>query len=88
MSNNLQEINNLAQLLAQKPQLTIPIGHNCFERIDQQTIKQLCVECGGKGFYLLMQGFPNPLNTNRQGEIVACECENGFKYSKMIKEHG
>jgi len=88
MSNKLQEINNLKESLAQNPQHTIQIGHNCYERIDKETIKQLCVECGGKGFYLLMQGFPNPLNQTRQGDLVPCECEDGFKYSKMIEEYG
>jgi len=42
----------------------------------------LCVRCGGKGFYLLLQGFPT--DKNPKGEIVACnECEKGFKYSDM-----
>ena len=42
----------------------------------------LCVRCGGKGFYLLMQGFPG--DKNPKGEIVACdECEKGFKYSQL-----
>jgi len=66
----------------------IQIGHNNFERIDKETIKMLCANCGGKGFYLLMQGFPNPLNTGRQGDLVACDCEQGFIYSKMIEDHG
>ncbi len=48
----------------------------------------LCVRCGGKGFYLLMYGFPS--NNNGKGEIVACdECEKGFKYSMLgIDDHG
>ena len=48
----------------------------------------LCVSCGGKGFYLLLHGFPG--DHNAPGEIVACnECEKGFKYSKLgIDEHG
>jgi len=50
----------------------------------------LCVECGGKGYYLLMIGFPDKTDPNKKGEIVACEyCEKGFKYSKMLKDsHG
>jgi len=48
----------------------------------------LCVSCGGKGFYLLMQGFPG--DNNASGEIVACdECEKGFKYSQLSDDkHG
>ena len=60
--------------------------------MDQTTIKQLCVNCGGKGFYLLMQGFPdpkNPRNIKGKGEIIPCDCEDGFKYSKRLdEEHG
>jgi len=48
----------------------------------------LCVRCGGKGFYLLMQGFPT--DKNAKGEFVFCEdCEKGFKYCQTIdKQHG
>jgi len=63
------------------PQRTILIGHNCFEKVDKDTIKQLCVSCGGKGFYLLVQV------GNTVGEITPCDCEDGFKYSKMIEEY-
>jgi len=55
--------------------------------VDKDTIKQLCVICGGKGFYLLMQGFPNAKIRPKQGEIIPCDCEDGFKYSKMIKDY-
>jgi len=55
-------------------------GHNFSEKIDSQTSKILCLECGGKGFYLLVQA------ANRIGEFVNCEyCENGFKYIKRGK---
>lgn len=64
------------------PKHIIQIGHNNYERIDKQIIKMLCVRCAGKGFYLLLQGFPT--DKNPKGEIVACdECEKGFKYSEM-----
>jgi len=54
--------------------------------VDKDTIKQLCVSCGGKGFFLLMQGFPNASNQSKKGEIMFCDqCEDGFKYSRMIK---
>jgi len=47
------------------------------------------VTCGGKGFYLEMIGFPDKTDPNRKGELVSCDCEQGFKYSKLIKEkHG
>ena len=84
MSNKLQEIKNLKELLIQHPQRTIQIGHSCFEQVDKDTIKQLCVRCGGKGFYLLVTV------GNHKGELVFCgECEDGFKYSKALKEdHG
>lgn len=90
MSNNLQEVNNLKQLLGQLQQSRIiQTGHNYYEKIDKETVKRLCVTCGGKGFYLLMQGFPdtkNPRNITGRGEVVFCEeCEDGFKYSKMVK---
>jgi len=55
--------------------------------VDKNTIKQLCVSCGGKGFYLLMQGFPNKRDSHAKGEIFPCDCEEGFKYSKMLEEY-
>jgi len=63
----------------------VQIGHNCFERIDKEYIKKLCVTCGGKGFYLLMIGFPDKTDHKRTGELVSCDCEAGFKYNKMLK---
>ncbi len=81
MSNNLQEINNLSEALARHPSRIIQIGHNCYEQHDADTIKQLCVSCGGKGFYLLCT------LGNHKGVLVACgECEDGFKYSKMLEQ--
>jgi len=57
----------------------IQTGHNFAEVIDRKTNKILCVECGGKGFYLLVQV------ENRRGEFVHCEyCEKGFKYIKRV----
>jgi len=53
--------------------------------VDKDTIKRLCVSCGGKGFYLLMHGFPNKRDPHQKGEIMPCDCEDGFKYSKMLK---
>jgi len=66
------------------PQNTIQIGHSFAEKIDAKTNKILCVECGGKGFYLLVQV------GDKIGEIVSCEmCEEGFKYIKRgLKIHG
>jgi len=42
------------------------------------------VECGGKGFYLLVS------IENRRGEFVNCGyCEKGFKYIKReVKDYG
>jgi len=58
-------------------QTIIQTGHNFTEKIDKETNKILCLECGGKGFYLLVQ------NGNTKGELVHCEyCEKGFKYIK------
>ncbi len=46
----------------------------------------LCVRCGGKGYYLLINGFPGIHN---KGEIVFCgECEKGFNYTFEIEDHG
>jgi len=66
------------------PLRIILTGHNLYEQHDKDTIKQLCVTCGGKGFYLLCK-----LGDHR-GIITPCEeCEDGFKYTKMLKEnHG
>jgi len=63
-------------------------GHNLYEQHDNNTIKQLCVQCGGKGIYLLIHGVPG-INEPK-GVLTPCEeCEDGFKYSKMLKEdHG
>jgi len=59
-------------------------GHSFVEKIDEKTNKILCVECGGKGFYLLIQ------NGNTKGELVYCQyCEKGFKYIKReLKDYG
>jgi len=66
------------------PQNIIQTGLNCAEKIDERTNKILCVECGGKGFYLLVHV------GNKKGEIVSCEmCEEGFKYIKRgLKRYG
>jgi len=66
------------------PQRIIQTGHNLVEKIDSKTNKILCVECGGKGFYLLVQV------ENRRGEFVYCQyCEKGFKYIKReVNNHG
>ncbi len=50
----------------------------------------LCVKCGGKGYYLLMIGFPDKTDPHKKGEIVGCEmCEKGFKYLQLGKDdHG
>jgi len=65
-------------------QRLILTGHNFTEKIDKEVNKILCVECGGKGFYLLVQA------SNRRGEFVNCEyCEKGFKYIKReLKDYG
>lgn len=70
------------------PQAIIQTGHELFERIDKETIKQLCVSCGGKGFYLLIQGVPGICKPI--GEIQPCdECEDGFKYKNLlVEDHG
>jgi len=45
-------------------------------------MKMLCVSCGGKGFYLLMY------NGDHKGVITPCEeCEDGFKYSKLLADN-
>lgn len=55
---------------------------NWYEQHDKNTIKQLCVSCGGKGFYLLIEGIPG-ININPKGVITPCEeCEDGFKYKR------
>jgi len=67
----------------EKPENIILTGHSFAEKIDNDTNKVLCVECGGKGFYLLVQV------GNTKGELVSCECEKGFKYLKRgLKGHG
>ena len=88
MSNNLREINNLKESLLRNPQRSILIGHSCYEQVEKDTIKQLCVSCGGKGYYLLIQGIPG-INKPK-GVITPCEeCEDGFKYSKsLVEDHG
>ncbi len=66
-------------------------GHDLFEQHDKDTLKTICVECGGKGFYLLMHGFPDPKNPRDikgKGEVIPCSCEDGFIYQKMIQEYG
>jgi len=75
-------------LLLKNPNNIIQTGHNFYEKIDKNTIKTLCLSCGGKGFYLLMQGFPNSKSRSTQGELVSCTCEQGFKYQNIGMKHG
>ena len=71
------------------PQAIIQTGHNLYERIDDRTIKQLCVSCGGNGFFLMVNGFPNSKDSHRTGEIKPCNCEDGFKYKNyLVEDHG
>jgi len=60
----------------------IQTTHDLLEKIDNDTKKTLCVSCGGKGFYLLCSIF------DHKGEIISCECENGFKYSAILNNRG
>jgi len=57
-------------------QRIILTGHNIFEQVDKDYRKKLCVNCGGKGFYLLIE------YGNHKGELIGCDCEKGFKYFK------
>jgi len=69
-------------LLLKNPKNIIQTGHSFTEKIDDLTNKILCVTCGGKGFYLLC------VYPDTKGELVSCDCENGFKYQKILKKHG
>jgi len=60
-------------------------GRDLYEQHDKDTIKQVCVSCGGKGFYLLIQGVPG-INEPK-GVLTECECEDGFKYRKLVEEY-
>lgn len=57
-----------------------PDTSNIIERIDDKTFRQLCAQCGGKGFYIHILAdsvTKKPYKT----EIVSCEvCEGGFKF--------
>jgi len=64
------------------PKATIKIGHSFYEKIDSLTKKVLCVTCGGKGFFLEI------IVGETKGELVSCDCEQGFKYLKMGMKHG
>jgi len=55
---------------------------NAYERIDESTIKAICRQCGGKGFYL-HQNYNVTSATIDESEIVNCDqCESGFIYGK------
>jgi len=60
----------------------IKTGLNFTEKIDDLTNKILCVTCGGKGFFLEI------IVGETKGELVSCDCEQGFKYLKMGMKHG
>jgi len=69
--------------IRKNPKNIIQIGHSFTEKIDDVTNKILCVTCGGKGFYLLC------VYPETKGELVSCEmCEQGFKYEKILRNHG
>jgi len=71
--------------LIRNPLSLTQTGHNLYEKHDKDTLKSVCISCGGKGFYLLMRGVPGPNNT--KGEVMPCElCEDGFKYSKDVEK--
>jgi len=74
--------------LTQNPLSIDRTGHDLYEQHDKDTIKQVCVSCGTKGYYLLIQGVPG-IN-EAKGVLVECDqCENGYKYRKLLKEqHG
>jgi len=60
------------------PSGIIQTGLNLTEKIDDQTNKILCRQCGGKRYFQhcdLTDGIVT-------SEIVNCECEDGFKYGK------
>jgi len=58
----------------------IPTTSNLIEKIDDRTWKQLCSQCGGKGFYL-HQNYNLTLNKIDKSELVSCNlCESGFIY--------
>jgi len=58
-------------------------AHKFAEKIDDKTNKILCVTCGGKGFYCLMNFW------TKKGELVSCEmCEKGFRYVPRDLNHG
>jgi len=59
---------------------------NLIEKIDSQTFKQLCRQCGGKGYYI-HQNFDLTSKIITKSEIVNCDkCESGFIYGQKIKE--
>jgi len=58
-------------------------AHKFGEKIDNSTNKILCVTCGGKGYYLLIE------YGSHNGELVYCEaCEKGFRYVERDPNHG
>jgi len=55
---------------------------NKIEKIDSVTFKQLCRQCGGKGFYL-HQNYNMTTNKIDKQELLSCEvCEEGFIYGE------
>jgi len=57
-----------------------PATSNLIEVIDDQTVRQLCPQCGGKGFYLHIWADPVTKKPYKK-EFVSCEvCEGGFKF--------
>jgi len=58
---------------------------NLIEKIDSKIFKQICAQCGGKGYYL-HQNFDITRGIIDHSEIVNCDqCENGFRYGQKIK---
>jgi len=55
---------------------------NFIERIDDQTYKSVCRQCGGKGYYL-HQNYDLTRGVIDKQEIVNCDqCESGFIYGE------
>jgi len=53
---------------------------NFYEQIDDQINRQLCLQCGGKGYYIEIFADPETRKPYKV-EKVSCEvCESGFIY--------
>lgn len=76
-------MDNLNRILREKT-LTLSII-NLVEKIDGKTEKQLCRQCGGKGFYIHNWADFDTKKIYKSEKVSCLVCEGGFIYGDRTR---